>query len=463
MVAAGSGAATAGTPAGAAVLDVVIIGAGLAGLTAARDLERAGNRSFVVLEARDRVGGRTLNHRLRDGYISEAGGQWIGPGQTAVADLARELDVRTFKSQYQGRSVYRMGDGRVAVDNGGELGLDPKVVGELEALARTVHSRRPWTAPRAEELDHLSLGDWLASKNVSEIDALTWQFASILTAGVAVSKISLLYYLSMVNFAQSHQGLEGQKNGAQETRFFGGSQILSEKMAKDLGDRVRLSCPVSEIRNWDSDIVEVVAAQGLLRARRVIVALSPPLCNQIAFTPRLPQARSELQRRWPAHAPMVKTATVYPSPFWFDRGYNGQVGSVDGPVIWSFDNSPPDKRFGVLNAFVRAAEMPSDTNSASADVTQVFADALQDDRLLKPLEFHVQDWGQEPYSLTCVSPMPPGFLTNGLMPALSEPVGSLIWSGTETADIWNGYMDGAVRSGHSAALHALQSLRVDAR
>jgi monoamine oxidase len=191
----------------------------------------------------------------------------------------------------------------------------------------------------------------------------------------------------------------------------------------------------------------------------VIVALSPPLCNQIAFMPTLPPARQALQRRWPAHAPMVKTATVYPSAFWFDRGYNGQVGSVDGPVIWSFDNSPPDKRFGVLNAFLRAAQTPSDPDLARAAVTRVFADALQDERLLDPLEFHLQDWGQEPYTLTCVSPMPPGFLTSGLMPALAAPIGSLIWSGTETAQIWNGYMDGAVRSGHAAALMALQSLR----
>jgi len=453
-----SGRALAVRPTDDDILDVVIIGAGLAGLTAARDLRRAGNASFVVLEARQRVGGRTLNHQLRNGFISEAGGQWIGPGQTAVADLARELGVETFKSDYHGRSVYRMGEGRVVVDTQGELQVEPSVATELEALARTVRSHRPWTAPRAEELDKLSLGDWLDSKGVNAIDRLTWQFASILTAGAAVSKVSLLYYLSMVNFARSQQGLEGQKEGAQESRFSGGSQILCSLMAEALGDHVQLDHPVTEIRNWDKAVVEVQTPQGVVRGRKIVIALSPPLCNQVAFSPALPSARQALQGRWPAHAPIVKTATVYSSPFWFDKGYNGQVASVDGPVIWSFDNSPPKKELGVLNAFMRPAEMPSDPDLAKTAVAQVFAEAMQDDRFLNPLEFHVQDWGQEPYTLTCVSPLPPGFLTSGLMPALSEPVGSLIWAGTETADLWNGYMDGAVRSGHQAALVALQSL-----
>ena len=142
------------------VLEVAIIGAGLAGLTAARDLKRAGCESFVVLEARDRVGGRTLNHDLGNGYFSESGGQWIGPGQTAVADLAREMGVGTFPTYWQGKTVMLAGGARAAVDTEGGFGTDPKIAHELEELAKSVPCGAPWKSPRAAEFDAMSVGGW---------------------------------------------------------------------------------------------------------------------------------------------------------------------------------------------------------------------------------------------------------------------------------------------------------------
>ncbi len=458
-LASASSLATAPAPTESEILDIIVIGAGLAGLTAARDLLRAGNSSFVVLEARDRVGGRTLNHQLHDGYISEAGGQWIGPNQTAIADLARELGIGTFKSEYQGRSVFLSATGRFATDTHGKVDLDRRdVMTQFDALARTLDPAEPWASPNAAPLDRISLGEWLESKHIDAIDFLTWQFASILTAGVSVNEVSLLDYLTMVHSAGGFQGLEAQKDGAQETRFVGGSQILSIKMADQIGDRLRLGHAVTRIDDWDQPVVKIQTPKQLFRARAVVVALSPPLCRAVSFFPALPKEQLDLQRCWPAHAPMMKSATVYPRPFWFEEGYNGQVASGVGPVIWSFDNSPPDHHFGVINAFLRAGETPVDHDAAMKAVTDTYARAMQDDRFRHPLEFHLQDWGQEPYTLSCVSPLPPGFLTSGLMPHLGQPVGSLIWAGTETADIWKGYMDGAVRSGHRAALQALQHL-----
>lgn len=451
--------ASASAPARDGVLEVIVIGAGLAGLTTARDLARAGNDSFAVLEARERVGGRTLNHALRNGGWSEAGGQWIGPGQTAVADLARELEIETFESEYRGRSVYRAGEGRVAVRTDGEVEYAPALTAEIESLARALPAEQVWNADGAAALDRISVADWLATRSPSPLDRVSFQVASILMMGVSPSRLSFLHYLSMIRFAGSIARLEAQKDGAQETRFHGGSQILSIRMAEALGERVRLGHAVRAIRGWDRDVVEVVTTRGVLRARRVVLALSPPLCERIAFSPALPAARRELQRRWPAHAPQMKGAVVYPSAFWFDTGFNGQVFAVDGPVIWSYDNSPPDHRLGVVNAFLRASEMPSDPSLAERAVTRVLSESLGDDRFLAPLEFHVQDWGREEFTLTCVSPMPPGLLTSGLMPALTKSVGALIWAGSETADVWRGFMDGAVRSGHRAALLALQSLR----
>ncbi len=273
------------------VLDVAIVGAGLAGLTAARDLRRAGNESFVVLEARDRVGGRTLNHDLGDGYVSEAGGQWIGPGQTAVADLARELDVATFPTYYQGKTVMLAGDGRVAMDLHGSFGTDFKIAAKLDELARGVPSGAPWQAARAAELDPLSLGDWLVEQNLSVEDRVGWGISALLSGGTMPAKMGLLHFLSMINSANSrYEELDSIKDSAQETRFVGGSQILSQKMADALGDKLRLSTPVRRISEWDQPVVSLHTDQGLVRARRVIMAIQPALCHQIDFSPALPES-----------------------------------------------------------------------------------------------------------------------------------------------------------------------------
>ena len=438
------------------VFDVVIIGAGLAGLTAARDLDRAGCASFAVLEARDRVGGRTYNHQLGNGIICEAGGQWVGPGQTAIFDLARELEVETFPSYYEGRNVYLAGDARYEEDLGAAPG-NP-ITEKLNQLSRRVPSKEPWTAPDAAEIDKLSVAQWLTAQGLDNASRFSFDTSIGLTTGTPPASLALLHYLSLINSADcSMEKLEGFKDGAQETRFVGGSQVLSTHMAQALGERLKLSCPVRKLASWDKDIVEIHTDRGLLRARQVIVALHPALCNQITFDPPLPEGRAQLQRLWPTHAPMRKTVHVYDRPFWRDKGLNGQISQADGPLIFSCDNSPPDGSIGVLSAFVRSAQLSHDAERANRTLAGIFAQALGDEAL-QVRQFHDHDWAKvDPWTLTCVGAIPPGFLTRWgryLKPA----VGRLIWSGTETADIWASGMDGAVRSGHRAALEALQAL-----
>ncbi|MDH4556235.1 FAD-dependent oxidoreductase [Pseudomonas sp. BN417] len=441
-----------------AALDVVIIGAGLAGLTAARDLQRAGCESFAVLEARDRVGGRTYNHDLGNGVISEAGGQWIGPGQTAIFDLARELEVDTFPTYYQGKNVYLVGGAKYEEDLSSGQNASSPIVEELDRLARGVPSKAPWTAADAAAIDKLSVGQWLAQKGISNEQRLSFDASIGLTTGTPPSNLALLHYLSLINSADcSMEKLEGFKGGAQETRFVGGSQVLSTRMAEALGDKLRLSCPVRRIVGWDRDVVELHTDQGILRARQIIAALHPALCNQIVFDPPLPEGRAQLQRLWPSHAPMRKTVHVYKRPFWREQGLNGQITQADGPLILSYDNSPPDGSVGVLSAFVRTAQLPHDAQRAESTLSAIYAQVLGTEAL-QPTQFHDHDWGKvDPWTLTCVASIPPGFLTKWGQ-YLTPPVGRLIWSGTETADIWASSMDGAVRSGHRAALEALQAL-----
>ncbi|WP_338640748.1 flavin monoamine oxidase family protein [Burkholderia pyrrocinia] len=451
-------ASTAPASAERGVFDVVIIGAGLAGLTAARDLKRAGCESFVVVEARDRVGGRTFNHDLGHGVVSEAGGQWIGPGQTAIADLARELGVDTFPTWYAGKTVVLAGDARVAQDLHGGSGGDDAIGTKLGALARGVPSREPWTARHAAELDKLTYGDWLLKQGVTYEDGYFLGVAAKLSLGGAPAQLGLLHYLSMINSADcDYAKLESIKGGAQETRFVGGSQVLSIRMANELGAKVQLSCPVRKISGWDREVVDVQTDRGVIRARRVVVALNPALCNQIVFDPPLPDGRAQLHRNWPANAPMRKTVHVYERPFWRDDGYNGQIFEVGGPVFMAYDNSPPDGSVGVLSAFVAPGALPAESKAAEQMLSAIFARAFGD-KALYPTQFHDYDWGRvDPWTLQCIHPLPPGFWTKwGKF--LRPEVGRLIWSGTETADLWPGAMDGAVRSGHRAALQALGKL-----
>lgn len=440
------------------VLDVVIVGAGLSGLTSARDLQNAGCESFLVLEARNRVGGRTYNHDLGNGVISEAGGQWIGPGQTAIFDLARELDVGTFPTYYEGKSVYMAGDKKVEQDTSSGLGFDSQLIKKIDELSRSVPSKEPWTANDAGELDKLSVGEWLSKQGVSLVDRVGFNATMTLTYGSAPASMGFLHYLSLINTADcSVEKLEGIKGGAQETRLIGGSQILSTKMADALGEKVKLSCPVRRIVGWDRDVVELQTDQGVFRTRKVVIALNPALCNQICFDPPLPVGRAQLQDLWPAHGPMRKTAHVYEKPFWREKGLNGQIVQVDGPVIFAYDNSPPDGSLGVINAFVRTGNLSHDVATARNTLCAIYAQALGEEAL-NPIQFHDQDWGTvDPWTLTCMNPIPPGFWTKWgefLKPA----VGNLIWSGAETADYWAGAMDGAVRAGHRAALEVLHAL-----
>ncbi|ANI79250.1 flavin monoamine oxidase family protein [Sphingobium sp. EP60837] len=439
-------------------LDIAILGAGLSGLTSARDLLRAGCDSFILFEARERVGGRTCNHDIGNGVISEGGGQWIGPGQTAIADLARELGVETFESFFRGKTVYLVGDERITQDVGtGGLGSHNSTIAKLNEMARNVPSEAPWTAPDANDLDRQSLADWLSTNTLTEEERLTFSLSASLTYGAPPENLSLLHYLTLINSAKCDlEKLEAMAGGAQEKRFVGGSYILSAKMADQLEGHIRLSSPVRRIVGWDRDIVQIHTDSGTVHARQLILAMSPSLCNQIQFDPPLPADRCRLQQSWPTTARMRKAVHVYSRPFWRDKDLNGQIIQVDGPVVWSADNSPPDGSVGIITAFVREGSLPTDERNASAALSTIYAKALGDEAL-QPRQYHEIDWGTDPWSLSCTSPYPPGFLTRwGKI--MREPTGRLIWSGTDMAQLWPSSMDGAVRAGHAAALQALRAL-----
>lgn len=443
-----AGTALGDEPAQQRAVDVVVIGAGLAGLTAARELRRH-KVSVCVLEARDRVGGRTLDHPLPGGHVAEGGGQWVGRTQTAVLALAKELKAETFPSYTKGKTVLAVGGARLVTGERGESDDLRRVRERLDAMAREVPLTDPWAAKAAREWDATTIGAWL-KENAKRAETREEMGLEIETILGPADRTSLLWFLF---YAHSAGGLKALAD-AQELRLKGGPQALSKAMAADLGGDLVLSAPVRKVVHT-AERATVETARVTVTAKRAVVAMSPADAARLEFDPALPAARAGLVKGW-ACDPGFKVNVVYPKPFWRDAGLSG-LGLCDaGPAGLTFDNSPPDGSRGVLVVFVdpkKAPKAAADRRKAVlADLTALFGKAAGE-----PADYLETDWAQEKWTAGCVSPVPPGVLTR-FGAGLREPVGRLHWAGTETAEVWCGYMDGAVRSGQRVAAEVRAAL-----
>jgi len=352
---AGAAAARSGRRGATRRVDVAVIGAGLAGLSAASDLVKAGH-SVVVLEARDRVGGRTLNHQLGGGEVVEVGGQWVGPGQNRILARARAHGIKTFKTYTKGAQIldYR---GRLSRFTGLIPPLPPlpaadfgALLGKIIGLEKTVPLDRPWTAPDSLALDSQTV-ETVKLANASTYGARFLLDLAIKAVFAAEPRdLSLLHALFYLNSGDGILNLTSTAGGAQDARFVGGSQLVSIRMAAALGSRVVLGAPVRRI-GQSRGAVTVTSDAGTWQARRAIAALTPTLAGRIDSEAAMPALRDQLTQRMP-HGSVIKFEAVYPKPFWREMGLNGYSNSDRGPVRFTYDNSPPSGRPGVLLGFV---------------------------------------------------------------------------------------------------------------
>ncbi len=443
--------------------DVIVVGAGLAGLTAARELAAAG-RSVRVVEARDRVGGRTLNASIGDGNVVEMGGQWVGPTQDRVLALAQDLGVDTFPTYYEGRSLLDLG-GNQRRYKGTIPKLAPHVLFDLDRarrklkkLSAEVPAGAPWLARKAHEYDSKTLRTWIEEITRTKKARAVLEIAIGTVMGTSAAEQSLLWMLFYVSSAGSFDMLIDTEGGAQQDRLVGGSQELSLRMADELGDAVALSAPVTRVAQ-DASGVSVTAAGTELRARRAIVAVPPPLAARIAYTPALGGRRDQLLQRM-AHGVLTKCAAVYPTPFWREDGLTGQAVTDAGPVTTTFDNSPPDGSRGVMLGFIAGADAVEHARRPEAErkaaVLDCFA-ALFGEKARQPAIYLEQAWSEEEWTRggPVCSPSPGALSAYG--EAMRQPAGRVHWAGSETSTIWCGYMDGAVRSGERAAEETLDA------
>jgi monoamine oxidase len=436
---------------------VVVVGAGLAGLTAALDLAAAG-AEVTVLEARNRVGGRMHGIPIAEGVVADGGAAYLGVRHTELLGMVREHGLSLVSTDMDGDSTFLL-SGRRTTTASRVPPLDAVALGglfdRLEELVAQVNPDAPWQTPHARELDRMSAAHWLAQE-IKHHDAQTFfpLFIGEMMAAnpAAISVLHMAFYLRSGGGIRYLNAFEG---GAQQWRIDGGAHLLCLALAERLGDRVRLNHPVRAI-DQDADGVVVQCVEGVdgrrseYRADRVVVAIPPLLAQRIEFRPalRAPRATAATGRGC-----AIKVHLGYPAPVWRDRGLSGWSVSANGPLLSTVDDSPPDESAGVLTGFVTGAAASTFTGlplSAQRDATLAHAHRLFP-QLPPPTQCTITDWLAEKYSKGCYAALfgPGDWLRLG--PTLTAPHDRIHWAGTETSLEFFGLMEGAIRSGRRVA------------
>jgi monoamine oxidase len=444
--------------------DLAVVGAGLAGLSAATAAAEAG-ASVLVLEARDRVGGRVLNRPLGGGAVVEVGGQWIGPTQGRINALVDHLGLERYETYNRGYNQFEFRN-RLSRYKGAIPRINPLVLadiaqvqGRLDRMARQVPLDAPWSAPKAAEWDSLTVAAWLRRKAHTKGALAFFQLICEAVWAAHPSDLSLLHFLFYTHSGGGIERLISTDGGAQQHRIVGGSQLIAERMAERVGDRLILEAPVRRVR-CDASSVLIDAEQVEIQASRVIVAIPPTLAGRLVYEPALPGHRDQLTQRVP-QGTVIKCMAVYETPFWRADGFTGQVTSDRGPVKVTFDNSPPGGSPGVLLGFLEGnqarelGQVPAgERRAAVLGCFERFFGA----RAAAPLDYFDQSWAEEPFTRGCYAGYFPTGVWTGFGKALRAPIGQIHWAGAETATVWNGYMDGAITSGERAAQEVLDSI-----
>ncbi|HZO13019.1 MAG TPA: FAD-dependent oxidoreductase [Polyangiaceae bacterium] len=441
--------------------DVVVVGAGLAGLSTARRLQQAGAQVRVV-EARDRVGGRTLSTSF-EGATFELGAQWVGPAQQRLRSLVHELGLELFPQHHQGLKVVEVA-GRRSTYRGKLPSLSLVSLLQIELMLRRVDRMAeripldaPYRAHKALEWDASSVEMFKRAQPAGQTAKLLFDVGIRTVFGAEPSELSLLHFLFYLNSSGGFRRLVEIEGGAQQDRFVGGTQLLSQRLAEALGrDNVILSAPVRSI-DQRGECVLVEADGARLSARVVVVAIPPHLCARIHYEPPLPASREQLVQRWGMGA-TVKLLAFYDRAHWRDRGLSGEAVSTDSPISVVFDNSSPDGKVACLLGFVvgkharRWAGLGADERRRTALAE---LERLLDAPARSAVHFLEHDWAAEPWTGGCpVATTGPGILGT-LGPSWRAACGRILWGGTETARHWNGYLEGALESAERVASEAL--------
>ena len=454
-----------GAPRRALSADVVVVGAGFAGLAAAHALKAAG-KSVIVLEARDRVGGRTLTIALPDGGWVDEGGQWVGAGHDRFYHWIKETGHTTYPSPDFGDWLVR-GPGDTALHRVGDddweklpgVSVVEGIKARLQAMADSLDPAAPWTHPEAQAWDGITMAQWLA-QNVKSDPIRAFLVGDMSYACASPEQISLLSFLSLVKACVSFDKLNGFEDAAQQDRIIGGVQPVAEGMATLLGaDVVRLKQPVRRVRWVENGGATVQTDTLSVEAGHVIFAGPPTLMGAIEFAPSLPTLRAQVTQHWPQGL-VVKVGFVYERPFWRELGLSG--GSLDHSAWLSetADSSAPPEHSatGVLTGFLYTDAARDASVQRAPERRERMLNELAErfgDEARNPTRIVEMNWSTQVWTRGCYG----GYLAPGAtwayQGAVREAVGPLHWAGTETSPVWPTFIEGAIRSGERAAAEVL--------
>jgi putrescine oxidase len=442
--------------------DVVIVGAGPSGLTAARELKKAG-LSVAVLEARDRVGGRTWTDTV-DGAMLEIGGQWVSPDQTALLALLDELGLTTYSRYRDGESVYIGADGTpvrytgdsfpVSATTGAEM---DKLIGLLDALAAGIGPTEPWTHPKARELDTISFHHWLRQHSPDEEACNN---IGLFIAGGMLTKpahaFSALQAVLMAASAGSFTHLTDE-DFILDKRVVGGMQQVSLLQAAELGDDVVLNSPVRTI-NWEEDAdgghrVTAVSERATVNARFVIMAVPPNLYSRVSFNPPLPRRQHQMHQHQSLGL-VIKVHAVYSTPFWREAGLSGTGFGAGSLVQEVYDNTNHGDTRGTLVGFISDEKADAVFELSAEDRKRAVLESIAGflgEKALEPEVYFESDWGSEEWTRGAYAS---SYDLGGLHRYGKDqhaPVGPIYWSSSDLAAEGYQHVDGAVRMGQSTA------------
>jgi monoamine oxidase len=435
--------------------DVIVVGAGLSGLCAARELVRQG-KDTLVLEARERVGGRMVRQSVIDGGWIDLGGQWVGPTQVNMLALADSLGVKRFDSYATGRTVFNYRGAVSTIDgafpptdappslSSADVAEANRLWAQFKTLAKTANVERPWLTPDAAALDAQTVASWLATATPSEFARFCVEYWVLNQEGGDPGATSMLFALT--SYASGPD-----EDEPEQWLFEGGAGQIAERLSNELGDRILLERPVLRIEQ-DACGATVIAGDRDYRSNFVVVAIPPYLAGAIDYIPPLPARRIQFTQRAPMGS-TIKYAAIYPTAWWRAKGLSGLTVS-DRTVLLTADSSPPNGTPGILTGFVIGpAAIALGEQSDDARKRTVISDlvAYFGDEAANPVQFIEMNWPGEKWTGGAYNAVlgPNTLTTYG--PAMTQPVGRIHWAGSDIAPKWTGYFEGAVHAGHAAA------------
>lgn len=443
------------------IYDTIVIGAGYAGLTATRELIKAG-KSVLLLEARDRVGGRVYTKYFDDGSYVDLGGAWVGPTQDKIYALAKEFGVQTFPTYDEGKSTLLF-NGKIKrykglippLPIGSLLSLD-FAIKRMNKLSKTVDLESPWKTPNAAYYDSMTLATWMDKQMSFKTAKIMFKLAAESIWAADPNEISMLHALFYTKSGKDLDTLMNVKNGAQEERLVGGASQPALRLAETFKENIRLNSVVRQITQEGNQVI--VKGDGFeFTAKKVVVALPPILAGKINYSPMMPANREQLTQRMPMGV-VCKTYAIYDKPFWREDGLNGLSATNEGYTTVTFDNSPKDGSQGIMMGFVLGNQAKAFANLSAEERKASILDSFvkfYGEKARNPIMYLDHSWAEEEFTRGCYAGLMPTGVWTSVGKALRKPVGNIHWAGTETSDIWNGYIDGAIRSGERVAKEIL--------